>query len=79
MREILGISYTLPNNRNPEKDTESFLQYQHCKPEILELAMDKNPFGSNNFAWVDFNITQLFRDVEKSKKQLQALWNHRFQ
>jgi hypothetical protein len=73
--ELSGSTYTLPTNRNPEKDTEAFLQYQHCKHEILELAMEKNPFNSNNFAWVDFNITQLFRNAEKSKKQLQAIGN----
>ena len=65
--------YSLPNNRNPEKDTEAFLQYQHCKPEILEMAIQKNPFGSQYFAWLDFNIIQLFRNVEKSKKQLQMI------
>ena len=73
--ELSGSTYTLPTNRNPEKDTEAFLQYQHCKHEILELAIEKNPFNSNNFAWVDFNITQLFRNAEKSKKQLQAIGN----
>jgi hypothetical protein len=69
----IDAEYSLPKNRNPEKDTEAFLQYQHCKPEILELAMEKNPFGSDNFAWIDFNITQLFRNAEKSKKQLHAI------
>lgn len=57
-------SLKLPSQRNKEKDTYEYLVYNHCKIELLDDAISENPWNSDHFAWVDFNITTLFQKPE---------------
>ena len=45
----------LPNHRNHEKDTFSYILNSHVKHELLEKAIISNLFDSTHFAWFDFN------------------------
>jgi len=65
----------LPQNRNPEKDTLEYLSHGHIKHELLEKAIDMNPFQSNYFSWIDFNIFHLFKNPQEPTMFLQWLAN----
>ena len=51
---------TLPENRNPAKDSWQHMWKGHCKVELLNHASTTNPWSSIHFAWIDYNITYLF-------------------
>lgn len=68
-----GGEYTLPSARRLEKDTEEYIILQNSKMEFMNSAIEKNPFGSSHFAWIDFSIAYMFRDIKKSQAQLRIL------
>lgn len=51
----------LPKTRNTEKDTYEYLVYMHSRIEWLEDAISENPFSTTHFAWIDFNLPNLFK------------------
>lgn len=53
----------LPVNRNPKKDTFEYITLMHSKLDFLHHAISENPFGSELFAWVDFNLTHIVNHV----------------
>jgi len=57
-------SVELPNTRNPEKDTQEYLLLMNAKTEYIVRAVEKNPFNSSHFAWIDFNIFHIFGGKE---------------
>ena len=69
-KEIAAINETieLPENRNESKDTFSFLESGHVKHELLELAIEENPWSSTHFAWIDFNISKIVKNQEGIKE-----------
>ena len=67
--------YTLPNNRNMEKDTVKYMQVQSCKMLFVQDALTKNPWNSSHFAWIDFSIGYMFKQLKRSQTQLQVLAN----
>lgn len=71
--DIFEGEYTLPENRSLTKDTESYIQLQNSKTEFLQIAIEENPFGSTHFAWIDFSIAHMFKNLTLSQKQLQIL------
>jgi hypothetical protein len=64
---------TLPDNRNTEKDIFKYILLMNSKIEFMKDAIEKNPWNSTHFAWIDFNIAHIFKDMAKSKKQLMLL------
>jgi len=62
------VTYSLPHNRNREKDTNLFLLLINSKIGFVNDAIEKNPWNSTHFAWIDFNITHVFH-----KKKEEAL------
>ena len=52
---------SLPENRHPVKDSWQHMWKMHCKVELLNHASNINPWSSTHFAWLDYNITYLFR------------------
>jgi Bacterial protein of unknown function (HtrL_YibB) len=63
-------SLHLPSQRNPAKDTEEYMVLQNAKIQFLKEAIDLNPFESTHFAWIDFNISHIFKESQSSKKFL---------
>jgi hypothetical protein len=57
------FDYSLPNNRNIEKDTDNFMIFQNSKIEFISQAMKENPWNSTHFAWIDFNIASFIKKM----------------
>ena len=70
---LFECEYTLPENRSITKDTEAYIQLQNSKTEFLQIAIESNPFESTHFAWIDFSIAHMFRNLYRSQRQLQVL------
>lgn len=51
-----------PNTDNPEKDTLEYMFVQCNKTEWLREAIDRNPYLSSQFVWIDFGIWHMIRD-----------------
>jgi hypothetical protein len=60
----------LPLNRTIEKDTKEYMLLMNSKLEYMEDTIEKNPFNSTHFAWIDFNISHVFSDLKMSKETL---------
>jgi len=60
-----GIDVELPNTRTVEKDTKEYLLLMNSKTELVVKAVEKNPFQSTHFAWIDFNIFHIFGGKEE--------------
>ena len=60
----------LPNHRNHEKDTFSYILNSHIKHELLEKAIVSNLYDSTHFAWFDFNIISLFKNRKETGEYL---------
>ena len=54
----------LPKDKSPPKDTFDYMCYLHTKIEFMKKATDLNPFKTTHFAWVDYNISQMFDDTK---------------
>jgi hypothetical protein len=63
----------LPTNRNQEKDTFEFIYNSHRKHEFLEDVVKKNPQESSHFAWIDYNILDIFKNMNESREFLNWL------
>jgi len=47
---------------NPKKDTPEYMIVQCHKTEWLRMAIEKNPFQTSDFVWIDFGIYHMIRD-----------------
>ena len=61
-----GAPSKLPNNRFPPKDTFDFMCYSHTKTEFLKQATEINPFRTYFFAWVDYDIANMFHEKKQT-------------
>lgn len=68
-------TYSLPDVRYHPKDTEKYMFMQHSKTEFVQDAILNDPWNSTHFAWIDFSIAYMFKNLEKSKQQLINLSN----
>jgi hypothetical protein len=60
----------LPEIRCQIKDTFEYMVINNCKIEFVSDAIDKNPYNSTHFSWIDFNISYIFKDLNKSLNYL---------
>ena len=60
-QEISGLNYTVPASNNPEKDTAAYHIVQNAKIEFVERV--RRLGKTTHYAWIDFNICQMFSDV----------------
>jgi hypothetical protein len=58
--------YTLPEKRSDTKDLAGYLTVINSKTEFMTHAIQENPWNSTHFAWIDFNISHVFFDKERS-------------
>ena len=63
----------LPANRNREKDTYEYLVYMNARVEWMEDAISENIWETSHFAWVDFNLSTLFRQKKATLAFLSGL------
>ena len=64
------IPLTLPEQRCPKKDTVEFMTIMHAKAEFLHRAIQINPFHTEHFAWMDFSLSYIFKEIEQSLDHL---------
>jgi len=64
---------TLPDNRNREKDTAEHLCFINSVVYFLKSTIDLNPWKTTHFAWIDFDIYELFNNIQKSQEKLRLL------
>jgi hypothetical protein len=72
-KDIARTNYELPANRTAHKDTANFMILMNAKTEFIHMAMEKCASESNHFAWIDFSIFHVFKEVEKTSAYLRAL------
>jgi hypothetical protein len=66
-------TWDLPNCRNNAKDTTEYILLINSKSEFLKKAIDVNPWESTHFAWIDFSISYVFKEKEKTLEYLRLL------
>ena len=49
---------------NKSKDTIEYMFVQNNKTEWIREAIDKNPYNTNHFIWIDFGIFHIINDDE---------------
>lgn len=52
----------LPKNRNHVKDTREHIWKTHVALELVDLAIQKNPFGTRHFAWIHYSLPHIVRN-----------------
>lgn len=57
-----GQEIALPAIRNTPKDTYEYLVLMNSKIEFINDTMEKNPWNTEYFAWIDFNVAHVFKD-----------------
>ena len=67
------IEIELPPNRSVQKDTDLYMMTMHAKIELVWRIQQENPFNTPCFAWIDFSIAYIFKDIKKSQQYLQKL------
>lgn len=68
----------LPEIRCKEKDTFEYMVINNCKIEFVSDTIDKNPYKSTHFSWIDFNISYIFNDLNKSLNYLKYISTRNF-
>jgi hypothetical protein len=67
------VPYTLPDKRCKQKDNSDFMIFINSKYELIENAILENPWNSTHFAWIDFSITYIFKNLSESQSYLSCL------
>jgi hypothetical protein len=57
---------TMPSYRTPVKDTRQYMTLINSKLEFVKRAINLNPYGSKNYAWVDFSLPYVFKNGQKT-------------
>ena len=65
-KQLKNYEYTLPVYRNEIKDSDDFLALSNSKFELVNRAIENNPWNTGHFAYIDFNITYLFLEKERT-------------
>ena len=72
----------LPAFRNMVKDSFLFLCLMNMKIEFIVNAVNENPFNTNHFAWIDFNLSHIFKQKKATCEYMKFMttckWNPRF-
>lgn len=67
-------SANLPEKRNTTKDTHEYMALMNSKIELVHDTLQKNPWKTDNFAWLDFSAAYLFfKDTQNTITKLQKI------
>jgi uncharacterized protein with PIN domain len=72
-KECRKVEYSLPSARNDGKDIDRYLMVINSKTEFMCHAIEKNPWKSSHFAWIDFNISHVFFQKESTLEYLKLI------
>jgi hypothetical protein len=67
------IDFTLPINRCEKMDNYDFMIFLNSKCELLENTVSINYWNSEYFAWIDFDISNIFYNLIESQEYLRFL------
>jgi hypothetical protein len=65
----------LPENRSNIKDTSNYMILMNSKTEFLYKTIIANPFNTEYFAWFDFSLPYIFKNINKTLIEFK---NHSF-
>ena len=68
-----GQDIALPAIRNTPKDTYEYLVLMNSKIEFIHDTVEKNPWNTEYFAWIDFNVAHVFKDPVGSADYLKMI------
>lgn len=77
-KQLSQKEYSLPNHRNLEKDTDDYLAISNSKVELVARVIEHNPWKTQHFAYIDFNITYLFWEKMKTYTYLHQMAKRTF-
>jgi hypothetical protein len=77
-KSCLGVDYVLPAHRNIPKDIPAYMMLINSKTEFLYDAVEKNPWNSTHFAWIDFSISYVFHKKDETMHYLRTLSKRTF-
>ena len=63
----------LPDSRNMEKDTFPYMCLMHSKIELMADTIQLNPWNTTHFAWIDFSISYIFKNISDIQEKLRTL------
>ena len=66
-------SITMPEQAHAEKDTEAYLLLIMAKTEWVADVARSNPWNTPQFAWIDFSIGYVLRDIPLCQSELQRI------
>lgn len=72
-KACLNPDLNLPERRHESKDTVEYMALMNAKIEFMNDAIEKNPFGSKAFAWMDFSMAYLFGNISDSLERIKTL------
>lgn len=67
------LNPSLPDERFEPKDTFDYLCYVNSKIELMHQTTNINPFNTENFCWIDFDISKIWKNKESCIKYLQFI------
>jgi len=68
----------LPANRNLAKDTLEYMVYMHARTELMGRVVNENPWSTSHFAWVDYQLPNMFSRKTESLALLREIATHVF-
>ena len=66
-------SAELPQQRSIHKDTAKYMQVINSKTDFMSDAIHRNTWSSTHFAWIDFNISYVFANKERTLRFIREL------
>lgn len=69
---------TLPERRNILKDTEYYMYLMNSKIDFVKKSIDINPFSTKYFAWFDFSLPYIFRNIDKTIEEIKIISQRNF-
>lgn len=68
----------LPERRNFIKDTEYYMYLMNSKIDFVKKTIDINPFSSKYFAWFDFSLPYIFKDIDKTIQRIKLISQYNY-
>lgn len=75
---VCSGSFATPLHCDANKDTFAHLWRTHTCVELVNRAVDKNPFGSTHFAWINYSTPYLFSKRAETEEFLRVLSRYQF-
>ena len=63
----------LPERRSHIKDTEYYMYLMNSKIDFVREVIEINPFSSKYFCWIDFSLPYVFKNIDKTIKNIKLI------